>query len=254
MVEKSQAVGAAQIGAGAYLGYQGIKHGLPRAAGIRIEYHTTSKENADLIKKAGNILDPAFGGKNGWAEKVQSSSYVNNSKNYVHITGVHKDSDAFKYLKVPESAKAPVKTIGRKLQTFMYKTVGNSNFEDIKNSLGKGSKKDVLKWFGGNIKKIMLNDKTKTFCIPGIDSYFNKEFITDVDDAFAMKSTKPIKAFNNRFSAMIDGLKTFGLKGIKENKGRVAFGVGLLSLGTYYGAKLISKGIKNITGTPEQEA
>ena len=243
--------GTAQIAAGTYLGYQGLKHGLPRAAGIRIEYHTTSKENAKLIKKDGNILNPAFGGKNGWSEKVKSDSYVNNSKNYIHITGIHKDSKQFnslvKKIKYGDRISAPLKTVFRKLQTLMYKTVGNSSFEDIEKSLGNGNRKDIFKWLGTNLKKIILNDQTKTFSIPGTDSYFNKEFISDVDD-MALKSSKPIKAYNNRFSATIEGLKTFGLKGIKENKGRVAFGIGLLSLGTYFGAKLIDKGIKNITG------
>lgn len=40
---------------------------------------------------------------------------------------------------------------------------------------------------------------------------------------------------------MIAGLKKFGLSGMKENKSRVAFGVGLLSLGTYSAVKLIQK-------------
>lgn len=71
ILDKNNLVGAAQLAGGTYLGYQGIKHGLPRALGLRIEYHTTSKSNADLIKKSENFLDPKFGGKNGYAQKVQ---------------------------------------------------------------------------------------------------------------------------------------------------------------------------------------
>ena len=48
---------------------------------------------------------------------------------------------------------------------------------------------------------------------------------------------------------MLAGLKEFGLKGVRENKGRVAFGVGLLTIGTYFAAKLIKKGVNNICQT-----
>ena len=58
-----------------------------------------------------------------------------------------------------------------------------------------------------------------------------------------MKTKQKVKVSNNRFTATIDALKEFGLKGIKENKGRVAFGVSLIALGTYFGCKLIKKGV-----------
>lgn len=140
-MDRHDVTGAAQIAGGSYLGYQGIKHGLPRAAGIRIEYHTTSKENAALIKKAGNILDPAFGGKNGWSQKIKSDSYMKNSEGFVHITGLHKDAklpfgksleqinEKYSFL------KAPFRTIQRKMQNFMYKTVGNGDFDELKGIL-----------------------------------------------------------------------------------------------------------------------
>ena len=97
----------------------------------------------------------------------------------------------------------------------------------------------------GALKKFKNN--TKKFCIPGIDSYFNKNFIPDSDSSAALKSTKPLKAYNNRFSAMIAGLKEFGLKGIKENKGRVAFGLSIMALGAYSAINLIQKGIQRIS-------
>ena len=41
---------------------------------------------------------------------------------------------------------------------------------------------------------------------------------------------KKIKAYKNRFSAMVAGLNQFGLTGIKENKYRVAAGsIGVLA-------------------------
>ena len=56
-MDRNDLIGGTQVAGGVYLGYKGVEHGLPRATGIRIEYHTTSKQNADLIKKSGNILN-----------------------------------------------------------------------------------------------------------------------------------------------------------------------------------------------------
>lgn len=253
-MDSNEALGYVQIAGGSYLGYYGINHGLPRAAGIRIEYHTTSKENAKSIKKQGNILDPSCGGKGGWSEKINSQHCVNNSKGFVHITGVHKDSytpDRYITGKQNKYLRPVFRTFQRKSQNIMYKTVGNTDdFMKIRSKIFslKGKKeirKEILKTTYEAAKKNILHNRTERFCIPGIDSYFDKNFIPDVDD-IALKSDKPVKVYTNRFSAMIEGLKTFGLKGIKENKGRVAFGVGLLALGLYFGVKLIKKGINNI--------
>lgn len=246
-MDKNDIIGAGQLATGGYLVYQGIKHGLPRVAGIRIEYHTTSKENAGAIKNSGNILDPKFGGKNGWSEKVKPHKYIKNSEGFIHITGLHKDCqlpfgrfiDKYSFLKVP------MRTIQRIFQNLMYKTGGNIGFDELKKGISTGTIKDKLKWGSKKFPRIVRNEKTDKFCIPGIDSYFNREFLPDTDD-IALKSTKPIKVYNNRFSAMLAGLKKFGLKGIKENKGRVAFGVGIVSLGLYSAVKLIKKGITNI--------
>ena len=83
----------------------------------------------------------------------------------------------------------------------------------------------------------------KRFCIPGTDSYFDKNFIPDCDD-FALKTTKKIKCYKNRFSAMVAGLKEFGLKGIKENKSRVVLGIAIIAVGITAAVFLIKKGIE----------
>ncbi len=248
-MDKHDLLGTAQIAGGTYLGYQGIKHGLPRSLGIRTEYHTTSKTNANLIKKSGNILDPAFGGKNGWAEAIKSEYFMDNSKNFVHITGIHKDAPICN--KMPAKAKPflpALRTVARSFQNFMYKTVGNGCYEDLRKVLNikSSGKKEALNSLWKSLKTNALHDKTKKFYIPGIDSYFNNNFIPDTDD-LALKSSKKVKVYTNKFSAMTAGLKEFGLKGMKENKGRVAFGIGLLSLGAYAGLKLIDKGIQNLS-------
>ena len=45
---------------------------------------------------------------------------------------------------------------------------------------------------------------------------------------------------------MIAGLKKFGLKGIKENKGRVALGAAIIAFTGYVATKLIKSGINKI--------
>ena len=242
-MDRQDAIGTAQVAGGTYLGFQGIKHGLPRALGLRTEYHTTNKTNADLIKKAGNILDPAFGGKNGWAEKSGLNSYIKHSQNYIHITGLHKDNIGTKPLL--GKFTAPLRMFYRKTQCLMYKTFGNIDIKKFQKYFLEGDKKAFIKNMVKELKNSILHNRTKKFCISGTDSYFNTKFIPDADD-IALKSAEKIKVYNNRFSSMIAGLKKFGLSGMKENKSRVAFGVGLLSLGTYSAVKLIQKGVNNI--------
>lgn len=261
-MEKSDVIGAAQITGGGYLAYQGLKHGVPRMYGIRIENHTTSKENAAKIKKNGNYLDPSHGGKGGWSEKIKSDSYVKNSKGYVHITGYHPDGKFEQLIeeklakkKLPKFLNNIYATITRKANNLMYRMVGNVNPDDMREFLVGGSKDkgEKIKWFKQQIKKNIFANKTTKFYIPGTDSYFTKNFTPDPDSCMALKSTKPVKVYTNRFAATLAGLKEFGLKGMKENKGRVAAGFGLVYLTGYYGGKLIKKGIENITGKKQQE-
>ncbi len=264
-MENNIGLGAVQVAGGGYIAYKGIEHGLPRALGLRIEYHTTSKQNAKLIKKVGNILDPKFGGKGGWSETVKDISYINNSKNFIHITGVHPNDDALKDTtkrfckKLPKSIRSisekvvstTLRPIQRKFQCIMYKTVGNMKGSTLLTD-NPGSKKDIVKEIGKVLYRSVFKNDTKRFCIPGIDSYFRDEFIADCDD-IAMKSSKKLHAYSNRFSAMLAGLKKFGLKGIKENKSRVAVGIAALSLSLYAAGKIIKKGISNIIGSEKKQ-
>lgn len=246
-MDKDKLIGSAQLASGAYLGYQGVKHGLPRALGLRTEYHTTSKASADLIKKSGNFLDPKFGGKNGFAQKGANFNFVLNgcikrSENSVHITGLHKDSAVNIFVKNKKWLTPEMRTITRKWQNFMYRYIELLNAEKC---VAPKNMKDALKNLAKISKNIFSPSKSKKFCISGTDSYFNTKFIPDPDD-IALKSTQKVKVYNNRFSSMVAGLKKFGLSGMKENKGRVAFGVGLLALGTYSAIKFIQKGVDNI--------
>lgn len=244
-MDRQDAIGTAQVVGGTYIGYQGVKHGLPRTLGLRTEYHTTSKANANLIKKAGNILDPAFGRKNGWAEKSGLNSYIKHSENFVHITGLHKKNNIIATIPLLSKFTAPLRVFHRKTQCLMYKTCGNIDLKKNQKCLVEGDKKAFIINMTKGFKNSLLHNKTKKFCISGTDSYFNTKFIPDGDD-IALKSSEKLKVYNNRFSSMLAGLKKFGLSGMKENKSRVAFGVGLLSLGTYSAVKLIQKGVNNI--------
>lgn len=242
MSMKDKVFGATQLGIGGALLYKGLEHGLPRTLGIRTEYHVTSKENAKSIKKMGNFLDPKFGGKNGWAAKIKIDGYVDRSRDFVHITGVNKDSPLPKFLK----KFPPYREIARQIQLKMYKVMGNM---DNPAELRKCSKLDVTaKVFNA----LLFKNKTKTFYISGIDSYFNNNFIVDVDNV-ALKSAKKLKVYDSRFSAMIAGLKKFGLKGMKENKGRAFAGLTILVTTGLVAGKLIKKGIDKITNRQKQQ-
>lgn len=244
-MDKHDVTGTIQIAGGAYSGCYAVKHGLHRVAGIRIENHITSKENAEKIKKSGYILDPLCGGKNGCSEKINSNKCKINSTGFVHISGINKDSKFYTkgWVKKYNYLSEPLRVVHRNMQHVMYEAVYRGEYL----SLIKKIRQNKIQCFNAYLKAFtfLLNPKSKRFYIPGTDNYFYKEFISDTDD-FALKSSKPVKVYKNRMNATLAGLKNFGLKGMKENKGRVAFGVGILSLGLYSCYNLFNKGIKNI--------
>ena len=252
-MDKNYAVGAVEIAGGGYLGDLGVKHGLPRTLGLRTEYHTTDLTNANNIKKIGNYLDPACSGNNGWAERIGGTPYIKNSQNYVHITGVHKNSHAaYIFAKSDNILKknmiAPFRTTYRTYQCLVYRMADNNiDMRKVRRSLKTSSLKENIKTLGNLAHTYMFpNNPTKRFCISAPDSYFNNNFIPDTDD-IALKTTKKLKVYDTRLEAMAAGLKNFGLKGMKENKGRVMFGAGVLASGLYGAYKLITSGLNNFS-------
>ena len=261
MAKENGISASAQVCAGTYIGYKGIEHGVPRILGLRMEYHTTNKTNAKLIVNNSNShLDPKFGGKNGFSKVVNDNLFLSRSKNYIHITGFHSKSNILTKLIEPIINKYPklnnkllintIRPLHRRMQTFLYKTEMNNPEQMpylnkralnkisiiIDKSLSKQLKYSDLKPNNLGVKTIIkglynnfIHNKTKRFIIPGTDSYFEKELTPDPSD-IALKSSKKIKAYKNRFSAMVAGLNQFGLTGIKENKYRVAAGsIGVLA-------------------------
>jgi hypothetical protein len=231
----------------ALLGQQTIRSGIPRALGVRLESHSTSRKNAKSILKNGGYLDPNYGGT-GASAAINNQEYIKNSKNYIHITGRHKNHkvisetaeqllddgtrvpipEATKYIDAPKNPITNV--LHRKMQRGMYRGLTGQKL-DIKDS------KDAVKALP-SIGLGLTGLRGKTLYIGGSDRYFDKNFIPDSDDV-ALKSAKKVKVFGNRFAAVKDTLKRYGkgnyIKGAARlmgaNKSRVAAGLGILGAG-----------------------
>lgn len=211
--------GIANLAATAYLGQQTIRSGVPRLLGVRLESHSTSKKNAKEILKNGGILDPNYGGT-GASKALNDKHYINQSKNYVHLTGRHKD-DIGKTTLLKD-------LIHRKRQRAMYRGLPG---EDI-------NTKDVGK-IARNLLKGLTGVKGKTLYLGGSDNYFNKNFISDPSD-IALKTSNKVRVHGNRTTATLEALKREGngdrLKGIsklvKANPKRALAGVAILTVGT----------------------
>ena len=237
--------------------------------GIRIENHTTSKESAKNIIRNGCVLDPNFGGK-GASQII--NSFEENSSNFVHITGFHKDfkkilqkpeMDIFKEIikgqigdKNYNTAKKVCNTplldfvrVGyRKIQKIMYTTTStikiNQSQDDLLETFSNivkdnfSSKKQTL----GTIFNIITGRKAKTFYIGGTDDFFNKNFIPDMND-FALKTTKKLKVSGTKTGAILTALKKEGLSGIKQNPTRAIAGLGITAACLAMAYKFIKEGI-----------
>ena len=178
-----------KIGLGAYLTHKGITTVLPKTLGIRTEYHTTSNDNAKKILNTG-YLDPSYGGTGGAGEKIKNERFVNNSKNFAHITG-----------NINSSGSSIKDRINSNIQNIMYKAVYNLD-KDKKVSakeLGKGLFKSLIPGI----------DNSKTLIVMQPKDYFNKDrFSSDRDSGGeAMKTKEKIPVYSNKYSALYDQIK-----------------------------------------------
>ena len=264
--------GALTIAAGGALGYKALTSGVRRALGVRIEEHTTSLENAKKIIADGKFLKPEYG--RGGASKLLNS-FQEESGNFVHITGVHKDfkkaftdNDVFKelikerpdilnnitsnkwYKRLTETPLYDVARAGyRKAQRLIYRTTSIFDLKSIDEMM---TNPEILeKQFGtrtkilGSIKDILFSRKAKTFYVGGSDSYFNNNFIPDSSD-FALKTDKCVKVAKTKVGAIFDALKRDGLSGITQNKTRVAAGILITAALGSASYKLIKKGLEKM--------
>lgn len=242
--DKSPIKGALNLGMAGTSGYYGVRSGVPRLLGIRLERHYTSKEIAKNIIKDGHILDPAYGGT-GACKVVNNPKYTELCKGHVHITGLHKDTpfltDASKRKIIITRLTTPVK---RMRQGILYKGFISGNIDIEKHAATKTTKMQHTKLVWDIFKNSF---KGKTFFIPGTDAFFNKHFTPDEFD-IALKTTKKLKVYPNRFAATIAGLKEFGFKGMKGNPVRVIVGTTILGLGTILSILFTRNGIAHLSG------
>jgi hypothetical protein len=256
----SKRKGVAYLGGSAIIGQQAIRSGIPRFLGVRLESHSTSKKSAKEILKNGGILDPNRGGT-GASKAVNDTEYITKSKNYVHLTGKHKNhkieaervirksmdgtvlssTPAYRY-----ETNTPIRdVIYRKSQRGLYRGIAGETL-DIKSV--RGTSKTASSILGG-----WVGTKGKTLYVGGSDKYFNKNFIPDTDD-IGLKSSKRIKVYSNRAKATLAALKQEGdgsrLKGvvklIKANPKRALSGATILAIGSIASAKLGQAGYKNL--------
>jgi len=225
---------------GIYLGQQTIRSGLPRALGVRLESHSTSKKNAREILKNGGFLDPNKGGT-GEGKILQDidigDSWANRSKNRVFLTGIHKD-------RLPEfrkeSGRLPeiLHPLMRKLQRANYRGIYSEKV--IKNASGVTPKT----FFSG-----VTGLGGRSLYVGGSDKYFNSNFRPDLDDPISLVTDKKTKVFGNRASATVDAIKREGLGNlIKDNPKRVLSGLGILGAGGYGTYKLLSRKTRSDKG------
>jgi hypothetical protein len=84
--------GIATIGVGVGVGSQAIRSGVPRALGVRLEQHGTSKEAGAKIAKEG-FLDPAYGGASGGvtSSMMLPKEFLERAKGHTFLSGKNFD-------------------------------------------------------------------------------------------------------------------------------------------------------------------
>jgi hypothetical protein len=232
--QEEKVKGALQIGAGGYIAKQSISSGVPRALGVRIESHTTSRSKAKKILSENGFLDPKYGGTG--AAVGAGPDFVKRSTGYVHITGVHEGHYG---KRIPEQL-APFAPLYRAIQRRIYKTsADNPSLKGIE--------------IAANI--IGPKRNARTLYVGGSDKYFYENFEPDPDD-LAIKSKKPIKVHPSKLAATLDTLNREGggnkwkgaRKLMKANPKRVGVGLAILAGGGLAAKRAISLGVSNIKG------
>jgi hypothetical protein len=229
---KEKAKGAGYLAGAAAVGGLAVKHGAHRAVGVRLESHSTSRDTAKKIMKEGGVLDPKYG-SSGVSARENNDSWQRNSKNKVHITGVHPDTKNVKHKKIASVIKP--------IQRSYYRGVSEKKLSGSPHA--------------GHVLQGALHIKGKSLYIGGSDKYFKKNFKEDPTD-IAMTTDKKIKVSESRGKATLATLKKYGrgshIKGakllMKHHKGRVATGVAILGTGGAGAAHLAKKGYNKLKG------
>lgn len=227
--------GSVQLIGGLGLTQQGIRSGLPRTLGIRLESHSTSRKAAKEILKNKGILDP---NKGGTGASRLDDSWAKDAKGRVYITGKH-----------PEG-------LDQKIKQDTPRVLDNPIFDRFQSKVQRASYRGQ----GGKSTLGLLDIisggtgiKGRSLYLGGGDSFYKQKFIPAPDD-YAMISNSPIQVYGNRFKATLAGLQEEGggnaIKGARKlmaaNKGRVGAGLALLGTGVGTGSYLVSKGIQEL--------
>lgn len=117
--KKDKLKGSVQLAGGLGLAQQGIRSGLPRVLGVRLEQHGTSRKAAKNIIKEG-YLDPGRGGSEGGVTKALKlpKDFLDRSKGHTFISGKNKTHPLYKE-RTALSSLGDVLT--RKLQVLGYR-------------------------------------------------------------------------------------------------------------------------------------
>jgi len=213
---------------GIYLGQQTIRSGLPRALGVRLESHSTSKKRAREILKNGGFLDPSRGGTG--ASKM-ADNWIEDAKGRIYITGKHSTG-------VPPQVGLPKfldNPIFDRFQTSVQRKAYRANAGTEKLNLGT--------FLGG-----ATGTRGRTLYVGGSDKYFNSNFQPAPDD-YALITNQKVKVSGNRVGASVDAIKREGLGNlIKDNPKRVLSGLGILGAGGYGTYKLLSRKTRSDKG------
>jgi hypothetical protein len=246
---------------GTALGIQTIRHGLPRALGVRLESHSTSHQKARQILKDG-YLDPSKSGGSALAgldiDLDNNKQLFRESKGNVFITGRHpyrkidaspiyerylggvlrrayRGSNSF----TPEEWKLAVES----------NTLKNKDPNTFAENFLKGKYRDVQKKTDMGNLPIINHIRGRSLYVGGSDNYFKNNFKPDPDVPFAMMSNKKIKMSGNRLGATVEAIKREGLGNLlKSNTKRVATGLGILGAGGYGTYKLLNRKTRSDKG------
>ena len=117
--ENKKAKGYLQIGTGTVLAQQGIRSGVPRALGVRLEQHGTSRKAAKNIIKEG-YLDPGRGGSEGGVTKALKlpKDFLDRARGHTFISGKNKTHPLYK----ERTQLSPIgDVVARKVQVLGYR-------------------------------------------------------------------------------------------------------------------------------------
>lgn len=259
--KKDKRKGIAYLGGAGLVGQQTIRSGVPRLLGVRLESHSTSKKTAESILKNDGWLDPNRGGT-GASKAVNNEDFISKSKNYIHITGKHKNHKFEVERVIRKSADGTVLSstptykyeTNRPIRDVMYRRGQRGLYRGISGEPIDSKTVKGLSKATSNILKGKIGIRGRSLYIGGSDKYFNRNFIPDNDD-IGLKSAKKIKVYGSRAKATLAALKQEGkgnyLKGtvrlIKDNPKRALAGASILAVGTIATKKLGEAGYKNLT-------